>query len=174
MTLNLLLPYEYRRPTSLRKHAALDVALLIAVGIVRTHLNAVDRSKGLGRNRAILKFYREFPKYYFLLQYNTGFREAALEKSREYANPENPDYSIKSKYFKNTLVGLSKKMFEDVERDYPFIEHIRTLRGDSWSAITNSTHVTVDNSEQVNEYLEGKRILHQHDYANDYYTSDED
>lgn len=174
VALNLLLPYEDRRPTPLKKHAAIDVALLIAISMIRGHLNAVDRRKGLGRNRALLKFYREFPKYYFLLQYNTGFREAALEKSRQYANPENPDYTIKSKYFKDTLVGLSKKMIEDVERDYPFIEHITTLRNDAWSAITNSTHVTVDNSEQVNEYLESQPILQQHAYANNYYSSDDD
>jgi len=174
VTLNLLLPYEDRMPTPLRKNAAIDFSLLIGSVVIKKHLNAVDRSKGIARNRAILKLYREFPKYYFMLQYNTGFREVALEKSRQYTNPENPDYLQKTKYFKNTLIGLCKKMIEDVERDYPFIKHITTLRDDPWSAITNSTHVTVDNSEQVNEYLERQRILQQHDYANDYYSSDED
>lgn len=175
VTANLMLPLQDRARIPLNQHTAIHVAMYIGVARLGAYLKAVDKSvSSHARNRNVLKMYREFPKYYFMFQYHQNLRTVCLEKTREFSNPANTDYEGRSKHFKTTLIALCNKMLEDVEQKYPFIENIYIEKHDEWSAIRNSRHVIVDNSEQVNEYLERQRILQEHDEANDYYSSDED
>lgn len=157
VTANLMLPPVDRVRTPLKKDAALQLAIAISEMILRKYLIKATVLSGQQRNRATLKFYRELPKYFYILEYRAGFREAIIEKSIAFSNPDGEEYINTTTHMKKTLPGLCAIIL-DMAAQRPFIRQVEghfTKLG--WAAVTNANPLIVVDNDTTLTRVQGRK-----------------
>jgi len=134
---NYMLPPQDRVGTPLAKDAALQLEICMSITRIRKLVEASTEAKG-PRKRALglLKLFRNVEPLYFVCQYNNGFREAFLERTRAFADASNPEYDNVSRYIRKTLSTLCQKTHINIVEKYPFIRKVNCSHANpAWSPI---------------------------------------
>lgn len=132
VTANLLLPFEDRLRTPLKKDTALKLSIEMSIDILRGFLTRHEKAvRKRARSTILLKMFRIFPEHREILQYHAKFRETVIDKARGWSDPTNPELLGASPYTRKTLVALCGELLKGLEERYPFIREVDR----TWSAV---------------------------------------
>lgn len=136
VTANLMLPHEDRIRHLLKKDAALGFAMSLSSILLSKAVKSVHTATTtLSRRRKILNLYRNLiPKYIFLAEYCTKYREIIKIKCQDYIHPEFHEYSQASSHVKKNLPILCANILEMIEQR-PFKREVCRSKDPSWTPI---------------------------------------
>jgi hypothetical protein len=136
VTANLMLPYEDRISHPLKKDAALGFAIRLSSVLLLKVVNSVATAKTkLSRSRKVLQVYRTFvPKYIFLTEYCSKYREMMILKCHDYTDLTFEEYQTATPHTKKTLPVLCANILEMIEQR-PFKRAVADSRDESWAPI---------------------------------------
>lgn len=136
VTANLMLPKKDRIRHPLKKDAALGFAISLSSAILLKAVNSVPTSATkLSRCRKILNIYRNLvPKYIFLTEYCSRYREMMKLKCQDYINPAFEEYQNSTPHIVKTLPVLCTNILEIIEQR-PFKREVCISKDPSWTPI---------------------------------------
>jgi hypothetical protein len=136
VTANLMLPRKDRIRHPLKKDAALGFAIRLSSVLLLKVVNSVATAKTkLSRSRKVLQVYRTFvPKYIFLTEYCSKYREMMILKCQDYTDLTFEEYDTATPHTKKTLPILCANILEMIEQR-PFKRAVADSRDESWAPI---------------------------------------
>lgn len=114
------------KPEQIIKHdLAINTVRLFSIvsNIKNTSSHAARRLK------KIIGMFNEFKSYRTatILQHNSKFRKATIEKLNEFIDPKNPDYKLISAYYKRKIILSARETLQFIKK-IPFIKEIEINR----------------------------------------------
>jgi len=149
---NLMLPVQDRIRTPLKKDAALQFAMALVATRLTSIMNKIagNLDRRAVRNRYLLKLFRDIPKYFFVLQYNSKLREAILLKCADYSDPDNQEYANASPHVKKTLPDICRAILHLAETKPLMYEIQGVSKNMPWTPLKNANPIeVVDNFARV-------------------------
>jgi hypothetical protein len=138
VAVNACLPPSDRIRTPLAKDSGLIIVMKIQGVRLRKQLISSESVNSLAKKaRWVLKIFRGFEKYNYLIQHHKKFRDMLIQKCKNYSNPENPEYIGTTRYIKKTLVKLCADIIEICEAKYPYKYEVNPYKDNVWNPIQN-------------------------------------
>lgn len=136
VTANLMVPRKDRIRHPLKKDAALGFAIrLSSVNLLKVVNSVATATTKLSRSRKILNIYRNLvPKYIFLTEYCTRYREMMKLKCQDYINPAFEEYQTASPHLIKTMPVLCANILEMIEQR-PLKREVCDSKDPSWTPI---------------------------------------
>jgi len=137
VTANLLLPWQDRLRTPLRKDAVLEFQLMRGLDVIKPIIKKqAAATSRVVRNRMSLKLWRTLPLFPELYQYGARFRAVAAAKATEFSDPSTYEMTQVSVYTRKELIKLCKAFLLSLETSYPYVRELDfPSPGGNWSAV---------------------------------------
>jgi hypothetical protein len=138
VAVNACLPPSDRIRTPLAKDSGLILVMRIQASRLKKQLNSAESANSSAKKaKYVLKIFRGFEKYKYLIEHHKSFRDTLIQKCKNYSNPENPEYIGTSRYFKKTLMKLVADFLEVCEEKYSYKYQINACKDEIWNPIQN-------------------------------------
>jgi len=155
VSLNHLLQANERFIYKLDKIKIKQIELKFSIKHIKKALLKTEDTKGKEKEHALIEFFGIFEKNLVVLQHCLNFRIVALEKVRNYMNPEHHEYDGRDETFIRTLSEICKHLYTKIMTTYTFLYDLG-IPIDTWNIVYHSS-VIIDNT-QFAEELQKKKL----------------